>query len=85
MTRDDIRHLWPKTHGLTNVFCVGVSTSGIYGRPMCRARLPEDSCIFFSTAAEAEQAGYRPCLISLEPWRSYAVPNLWNALEKEAA
>lgn len=45
-------------------FFVGVSSTGIYCRPVCRARQPkEENCTFFSTAAEAEQAGYRPCLL----------------------
>lgn len=45
-------------------FFVGISTTGIYCRPVCRARLPkEEHCTFFLTAAQAEQAGYRPCLL----------------------
>ncbi|HOD41745.1 MAG TPA: Ada metal-binding domain-containing protein, partial [Candidatus Wallbacteria bacterium] len=44
-------------------FFVGVTSTGIYCRPVCRARLPKaENCIFFATAAEAEQAGFRPCL-----------------------
>ena len=42
---------------------VGVQTTGIYCRPVCKARLPKpDNCQFFSTAPAAEQAGFRPCL-----------------------
>lgn len=45
-------------------FFVGVSSTGIYCRPVCHARMPkEENCTFFPTAAEAEQAGYRPCLV----------------------
>ncbi len=45
-------------------FFVGVSSTGIYCRPVCRARMPKkENCTFFSSAAEAEQAGYRPCLL----------------------
>lgn len=45
-------------------FFVGISSTGIYCRPVCRAKLPkEENCTFFRTAAEAEQAGYRPCLL----------------------
>jgi 3-methyladenine DNA glycosylase/8-oxoguanine DNA glycosylase len=45
-------------------FFVGVSSTGIYCRPVCRAKLPKfENCTFFQTAAEAEQAGYRPCLL----------------------
>lgn len=45
-------------------FFVGISSTGIYCRPVCKARQPKrENCIFFPTAAEAEQAGYRPCLL----------------------
>ena len=45
-------------------FFVGISSTGIYCRPICRAKLAKmENCTFYSTAAEAEQAGYRPCLL----------------------
>ncbi|MDL2233416.1 helix-turn-helix domain-containing protein [Ruminococcaceae bacterium OttesenSCG-928-L11] len=45
-------------------FFVGISSTGIYCRPICRAKQPKaENCTFYSTAAEAEQAGYRPCLL----------------------
>lgn len=45
-------------------FFVGISSTGIYCRPICRAKQPkEKNCRFFKTASEAEQAGYRPCLL----------------------
>ena len=45
-------------------FFVGISTTGIYCRPVCRAKQPKlENCTFYPTAAEAEQAGYRPCLL----------------------
>lgn len=45
------------------VFFTGVSTTGIYCRPVCRARTPRrTSCTFYRTGAEAEKAGYRACL-----------------------
>ena len=44
-------------------FFVGVSSTGVYCRPICRVKAPKfEHCAFFATAAEAEQAGYRPCL-----------------------
>jgi len=44
------------------VFFVAVTTTGIYCRPVCRARTPgRDRCLFFRTRAEAERAGYRAC------------------------
>jgi AraC family transcriptional regulator of adaptative response / DNA-3-methyladenine glycosylase II len=55
-------------------FFVGVSSTGIYCRPVCKAKLPKiENCTFYETAAEAEQAGYRPCLLcrpELAPGRS---------------
>ncbi len=44
-------------------FFVGVSTTGIYCRPICPARTPRpERCTFFAHAALAERQGYRPCL-----------------------
>lgn len=43
-------------------FFVGVTTTGIYCRPVCRARTPAPAnCRFFATAALAEANGFRPC------------------------
>ncbi len=45
------------------VFFTGVETTGIYCRPVCPAKTPSlRNCRFFRTAAEAENAGFRPCL-----------------------
>ena len=45
-------------------FFAGIKTTGIYCRPICRAKRPkEKNCVFFKSAAEAEQAGFRPCLL----------------------
>lgn len=44
-------------------FFVGVSTTGIYCRPVCTARTPaSDRCRYFAHAAAAETSGFRPCL-----------------------
>ncbi|CAN5484621.1 DNA-3-methyladenine glycosylase 2 [soil metagenome] len=43
-------------------FFVGVRTTGIYCRPVCKAKLPaRTSCTFYATHEGAEAAGYRPC------------------------
>jgi AraC family transcriptional regulator of adaptative response / DNA-3-methyladenine glycosylase II len=43
-------------------FFVGSTTTGIYCRVICSARMPRrDRCAFFRTAAEAEKAGFRAC------------------------
>ncbi len=45
-------------------FFVGVSSTKIYCRPVCKAKMPaEKNCTFYSSAAEAERDGYRPCLL----------------------
>lgn len=44
-------------------FYVGVSSTGIYCRPVCAVRTPQRrNCTFYPSAAAAEQSGYRPCL-----------------------
>lgn len=44
-------------------FFTGVTSTGIYCRPVCRVRTPRrENCRFFRHAAQAEQAGFRPCL-----------------------
>lgn len=44
-------------------FFVGVSSTGIYCRPVCPVRTPKrQNCHFFANAAAAERAGFRPCL-----------------------
>jgi len=45
------------------VFFIGVTTTGIYCRPICPARTPRfERCRFFRHRGEAEAAGFRPCL-----------------------
>lgn len=44
-------------------FFTGVTSTGIYCRPVCSVRLPKrENCRFFVHAARAERAGFRPCL-----------------------
>jgi AraC family transcriptional regulator of adaptative response / DNA-3-methyladenine glycosylase II len=44
-------------------FFVGVTSTGVYCRPVCRVRTPLfRNCRFFGNAASAECAGFRPCL-----------------------
>lgn len=51
----------PRFDGL---FFVGVTTTGIYCRPVCTARTPaRDRCVFFRHAAEAEREGFRACFL----------------------
>lgn len=68
-------------------FFVGISSTKIYCRPVCHARQAKaENCTFFSSAAEAEQAGYRPCLLcrpELAPGSS--IVDASPALAKKAA
>ena len=42
---------------------VGVTSTGIYCRPICPARTAKlENCRFFGSAAAAQEAGFRPCL-----------------------
>jgi AraC family transcriptional regulator of adaptative response / DNA-3-methyladenine glycosylase II len=44
-------------------FFIGVTTTGVYCRPICPARSAKDEHVrYFPTAAAAEAAGFRPCL-----------------------
>jgi AraC family transcriptional regulator of adaptative response / DNA-3-methyladenine glycosylase II len=64
------------------IFYVGVSTTGVYCRPICSARTPgRDRCTFFDSPAAAEKAGFRACFRcrpELAPGRSHqdALPRL---------
>src|SRR5437867_1895913 len=57
------RALGARDRRFDGVFFVGVTTTGIYCRPVCPARTPrQNRCHFFPSAAAAERAGLRPCL-----------------------
>ena len=44
-------------------FFTGVTSTGIYCRPVCSVKTPKrENCRFFRHAAQAESAGFRPCL-----------------------
>ncbi len=44
-------------------FFVGVTSTGVYCRPVCRVRTPKrENCRFFTTPAQAEAAAFRPCM-----------------------
>src|SRR5260370_14803215 len=66
MTLDDqicYRAVAARDARFDGIFFVGVTTTGIYCRPVCTARTPgRDRCRFFPDAALAERAGFRPCL-----------------------
>ncbi len=64
MTRADYyRALMAHDPRFDGLFFICVKTTGIYCRPICPTHVPKlENCTFVATAAEAEKAGYRPCL-----------------------
>ncbi len=57
------RALSARDRRFDGLFFVGVTTTGVYCRPICPARTPgRDRCRFHRSAAEAERAGFRACL-----------------------
>ncbi|MCC4309655.1 DNA-3-methyladenine glycosylase 2 [Alcanivorax marinus] len=65
MFDDDVRYraLSARDPRFDGHFYVAVSTTGVYCRPVCPARLPRRAhCVFFPSAAAAEAQGFRPCL-----------------------
>lgn len=64
MTRQDYyRALKAQDARFDGRFYICVSSTGIYCRPICPARLTRlENCSFVKSAAEAEENGFRPCL-----------------------
>lgn len=57
------RALSARDRRFDGVFYVGVTSTGVYCRPICTVRTPKQAnCLFFDSAQEAEQAKFRPCL-----------------------
>ena len=64
-TEDDARYLALKARDarFDGRFFTAVTSTGIYCRPVCSVRTPKrENCRFFALAAQAERAGFRPCL-----------------------
>lgn len=70
---------------------VGVTSTGIYCRPICRVRTPlQRNCRFFETPAQAEAASFRPCLkcrpeIAPGPGIAWSVMDASRTLARQAA
>ncbi|MBF7074293.1 DNA-3-methyladenine glycosylase 2 family protein [Glaciecola sp. MH2013] len=46
------------------LFFIGVKTTGIFCRPICKARAPlEKNVVYYACAIEAMNQGFRPCLL----------------------
>ncbi len=72
-----VRSRNPEFDGL---FFTGVTSTGIFCRPVCPAITPKpENCRFFPSAAAAIQAGFRPCLRC----RPESAPNspAWNGVK----
>lgn len=70
-------------------FFTGVTSTGIYCRPVCRVRAPKpENCRFFALAAQAESAGFRPCLRcrpELAPGKAWSTQDASGILADQAA
>ena len=70
---------------------VGVTSTGIYCRPICRVRTPlQKNCRFFSSPAQAEAAAFRPCMkcrpeIAPGPGHAWSVMDASRTLARQAA
>ncbi|OWQ92149.1 hypothetical protein CDN99_07300 [Roseateles aquatilis] len=59
---------------------VGVTSTGVYCRPICRVRTPKrENCQFFPSATLAEAARFRPCLKCRPELAPAARP--WSAMD----
>jgi AraC family transcriptional regulator, regulatory protein of adaptative response / DNA-3-methyladenine glycosylase II len=64
-TSDDACYLALKSRDarFDGQFFTAVTSTGIYCRPVCRVKAPKrENCRFYTHAAQAEGAGFRPCL-----------------------
>jgi AraC family transcriptional regulator, regulatory protein of adaptative response / DNA-3-methyladenine glycosylase II len=60
---------------------VGVTSTGIYCRPICRVRTPlRKNCRFFDTPAQAEAAAFRPCL-KCRPEIAPGADHAWTTMD----
>lgn len=67
-------------------FFTAVRSTGIYCRPVCKVRTPRvENCQFFGLAAQAEAAGFRPCL-RCRPELAPALPQalVWSTQDASA-
>src|SRR5438045_5929288 len=70
---------------------VGVTSTRIYCRPICRVRIPKrQNCRFFETPAQAEAQSFRPCLkcrpeIAPGPGLAWSVMDASCTLARQAA
>jgi len=69
-----------RDRGFDGQFFTGVTSTGIFCRPVCPAVTPKpENCTFYPSAAAALEAGFRPCLRC----RPETAPNspAWNGVK----
>lgn len=70
---------------------VGVTSTKVYCRPVCRVRTPRrENCRFFDTPAQAEAAAFRPCMkcrpeVAPGPGLAWTVMDASRTLARQAA
>ena len=70
---------------------VGVTSTRVYCRPICRVRTPKrENCRFFETPAQAEAESFRPCMkcrpeIAPGPGLAWSVMDASRTLARQAA
>ncbi len=61
---------------------IGVTSTGIYCRPVCRVRAPKrENCRFFGTAAQAEAERFRPCMKCRPELAPRAHQHAWTTMD----
>ncbi len=82
--RDKYDAMGKQSNLYEGVFITAVKTTGIFCRPSCRARKPKPkNVLFFDTAKEAIQHGYRPCKICKPMEKMYETPGYIKSIMKE--
>jgi AraC family transcriptional regulator of adaptative response / DNA-3-methyladenine glycosylase II len=86
-TRQCYQAVLAKDSRFDGVFFTGVTSTGIYCRPICSVKPPKaSSCQFYHSAAAAEAAGFRPCLRCRPELAPYAIQqNLAYAIWQKIA
>lgn len=70
MQRDDLYYqaMLARDYRFDGKFFVGVTTTGIYCRPICPAKPKRENVVFYETGLAAEQAGFGPvCAVTPKP------------------
>jgi AraC family transcriptional regulator, regulatory protein of adaptative response / methylated-DNA-[protein]-cysteine methyltransferase len=73
------RAMVERDQSFEGIFFAGVKTTGVFCRPVCRARKPNrENVLFFPSTKEALDAGYRPCKVCRPMEQSGKMPEGLN-------